>query len=99
MTREGFIGLVVHLTRDRTIPFENPFSGEVSEEAGTRYTTSDEFVVEHDFRGSGKRDGIQVCCPPATAGTRGSWMALTSEQSEEMFGGDALRVLELMRGA
>ena len=93
----GWLGMSVRPARDVTIPFENPFTGEVSYEAGSRYTTEDVFVVEHDFRPSGEKRGIRVACP-ARDGSSSMWMSLTSDEFADMFGAEALAKLDAMSG-
>lgn len=87
MKRGDYLGMKVRLLKDMTIPIQYLPDGQM---LPVKFTTSEEFVVERDFRYS-ESDGIRVAL------SDGSWMALTSEQFKDMFGSDVLRRLDAIR--
>lgn len=87
MKRGDYLGMPVRLVEGRDIPIEYLPGARMLD---VRFTVDDVFTVEHDFRDS-EESGIRVGFP------NGSWMSLTTEQFERMFGSDALASLNAIR--
>lgn len=99
---DEWVGLEVRPVRKMAIPLWNFFTGEVMEpEPEDYYGPDDVFVVEHDFRDDGEESGIHLAMPvrsypgvPERPDGWSPWMAMSSEQFEDVFGADALTMLD-----
>ena len=109
---DPWIGLVLHFVKPTTIPFCNPFTGEISSDGQPEYSTDDAIVLEHDFRRHDDDEEIKIGFPPYPGYEdlhKGDWMDVTIDKFEELFGSDARKwlddfnhvvgiVIDIMRG-
>jgi hypothetical protein len=97
---DPWIGLVLHFVKPTVIPFQNPFTGEVTSKDEPEWSTEDVFVLEHDFRRQDDDEQIKIGFPPDPRFEdikdtfKGFWMDVTIDKLEELFGADARRWLD-----